>query len=196
MKDDDKTAVTDEAKAVPEANGADAMKDVEELAAVFAEEAPASEEKTRSTASSPAAPVKLTSPDMEEQQMQQTIARRATEKESELTTLSGLLLVGLAVAMFYVGTVVFAKDSLIFFAGIFVYLLIAPPGTYVKGKSRMASFTKEVAIAFALTFVLFMILKQVLPPDADQAELFTVVLAILGIKLVHFPYYNAKDDQD
>ncbi len=60
----------------------------------------------------------------------------------------------------------------------------------------MASFTKEVAIAFALTFVLFMILKQVLPPDADQAELFTVVLAILGIKLVHFPYYNAKDDQD
>lgn len=192
VKDDDKTAVTDEAKAVPEANGADAMKDVEELAAVFAEEAPASDHKTSSTA----APVKLTSPDMEEQQMQQTIARKVTEKESELTTLSGLLLVGLAVAMFYVGTVVFAKDSLIFFAGIFVYLIIAPPGTYVKGKSRMASFTKEVAIAFALTFVLFMILKQVLPPDADQAELFTVVLAILGIKLVHFPYYNAKDDQD
>lgn len=192
MKDDDKTAVTDEAKAAPEANGTDAMKDIEQLAAVFAEEAPAPEVKSSSTA----APVKSTSPDMEEQHMQQTIARRATEKESELTTLSGLLLVGLAAAMFYVGTVVFAKDSLIFFAGIFVYLIVAPPGTYVKGKSRMASFTKEVAIAFALTFVLFMILKQVLPPDADQAELFTVVLAILGIKLVHFPYYNAKDDQD
>jgi hypothetical protein len=189
VKDDDKAAVTDEPKAAPDANGADAMKDMEELAAVFAEEAPAKDAKT----SAPAPAVITTA---KEEEPVQTIARRPNEKESELTTLSGLLLIGLAVSMFYVGTVVFAKDSLIFFAGIFVYLIIAPPGTYAQGKSKMASFTKELAIAFALTFVLFMILKNVLPPDADQAELFTIVLAILGIKLVHYPYYNAKDDQD
>lgn len=191
MKDDDK-AVTEQSVETK------AMKDMEELAAVFAEEAPAPDAKTVSattgvTAVAPAPAETATLP--REEPPVQTIARR-TEKENELTTLSGLLLVGLAAAMFYVGTVVFAKDSLIFFAGIFVYLIIAPPGTYAQGKSKMASFTKEVAIAFALTFVLFMVLKQVLPPDADQAELFTIVLAILGIKLVHFPYYNAKDDQD
>ncbi len=117
-----------------------------------------------------------------------------SEREGELVTLNGLLLVVLAGAMFYVGTVVFASDSLLFFGGIFVYVLVAPPGTYAQGKSKMVSFTKEVAIAFALCFCLFMLLKTFLPPDADQAKLLTILLTVLGVKLVFYPYYNFKQD--
>lgn len=117
-----------------------------------------------------------------------------SEQESELVTINALLLIALAAGMFYVGTVVFAADSLLFFAGIFVYLIIAPPGTYAQGKSKMVSFTKEVAIAFALSFVLFLILKALMPPDADQAKWLTFILFILGAKLVFNPYYNFKSD--
>jgi hypothetical protein len=119
-----------------------------------------------------------------------------SDQESELIALNGLLLVALAAGLFYVGTVVFAADSLLFFTGIFVYLLVAPPGTYVQGKSKIVSFTKEVAAAFGLTFVLFLILKAAMPADADQAKFFTFILFILGFKLVFFPYYNFKKDDD
>lgn|GEM_PF-1720146 len=218
VKDDDKSSATTEgstdAKAAPEANGADAkdLAEIEALASVFAEtatpststtngEAPKPPETSPRVESAPPAPAGpsggIATPTKEVEPVQ-SISRPpvVNDKESELTTLSGLMLIGLAAAMFYVGTVVFAKDSLIFFAGIFVYLIVAPPGTYAQGKSKMVSFTKEVAIAFALTFVLFVILKSALPADADQAQLFTVVLAVLGIKLVHFPYYNTKNEED
>lgn len=116
------------------------------------------------------------------------------DREGELVTLTGLMLVVLAGAMFYVGTVMFASDSLLFFGGIFLYMLVAPPGTYAQGKSKMVSFTKEVAIAFALCFCLFMALKTLLPPDADQAKLLTILLTVLGVKLVFYPYYNFKQE--
>lgn len=123
-----------------------------------------------------------------------TPALPTKDQENELIAVNGLLLVGLVTAMLYVGIVVFAADSLLFFLGIFIYLMIAPPGTYVQGKSKMVSFTKEVACAFALTFVLFLLLKQFMPPDADQAKWLVIVLATLGIKLVFNPYYNFKSD--
>jgi len=116
------------------------------------------------------------------------------DQETELIVVNALLLIGLVGAMLYVGTVVFAADALLFFLGIFVYLIVAPPGTYVQGKSKMVSFTKEVACAFALTFVLFLLLKQFMPADADQAKWLTIVLATLGVKLVFYPYYNFKAD--
>jgi len=119
-----------------------------------------------------------------------------SDKETELVALNGLMLCALAGGMFYVGTVLFTQDSLLFFTGIFIYLMVAPPGTYVHGKSKMATFTKEVAIAFGLCFALFMVLKKVMPVDADQARFFTVILTVLGVKLVFFPYYNLKSDDD
>lgn len=117
-----------------------------------------------------------------------------SEREGELVTINAVLLVALAGAMFYVGTVVFASDSLLFFGGIFLYMLVAPPGTYAQGKSKMVSFTKEVALAFAISFCLFMGLKTFLPPDADQAKLLTILLTVLGVKLVFYPYYNFKQE--
>lgn len=118
------------------------------------------------------------------------------EKENELIALNGLLLVALAGGMFYVGTVLFAADSLLFFAGIFIYLLIAPPGTYVKGKSKMATFTKEVAVAFGLSFVLYLVFKAIPFATDDQAKFLILILFILGFKLVFNPYYNFKQDDD
>lgn len=226
LKDNDKTVRSDQSlktKVAPEENAdyADAMKDMEELASVFAEtssyaagyvtstlaekttlvtdEAPKPSDASSSDKSILTAEgvVVTTSPTTEVESVQD-ISRipRNVEKETELITMNGLLLVGLAFAMLYVGTVVFAKDSLIFFAGIFVYMIVAPPGTYGQGKSKMASFTRELALAFGLTLAIFFVLKQVLHPDADQVELLIVVLATLGIKLVHFPYYTTKDDPD
>ena len=139
-----------------------------------------------------AAAAPATGPSAEQEQERQ----KAREQESELVALNGLLLVALAGGMFYVGTVVFAADSLLFFTGIFVYLIVAPPGTYAQGKSKMASFTKEVAIAFGLTFILFLILKALMPADADQSKFFTIILAVMGVKLVFYPYYNFKQDND
>ncbi|MBX3074341.1 hypothetical protein KF707_14995 [Candidatus Obscuribacterales bacterium] len=139
-----------------------------------AESAPASTPAPAATPASPAPPTK--------------------DQETELIVVNALLLIGLVGAMLYVGTVVFAADALLFFLGIFVYLIVAPPGTYVQGKSKMVSFTKEVACAFALTFVLFLLLKQFMPADADQAKWLTIVLATLGVKLVFYPYYNFKAD--
>lgn len=148
--------------------------------------------KLEETAAPPApAPVTEPSP-MSTPAPSQTL--HGKDQENELIAVNGLLLVGLVGAMLYVGTVVFAADSLLFFLGIFIYLMVAPPGTYVQGKSKMVSFTKEVACAFALTFVLFLLLKQFMPPDADQAKWLTIVLAVLGIKLVFNPYYNFKND--
>lgn len=123
-----------------------------------------------------------------------TAPAASKDQETELIVVNALLLIGLVGAMLYVGTVVFAADALLFFLGIFVYLIVAPPGTYVQGKSKMVSFTKEVACAFALTFVLFLLLKQFMPADADQAKWLTIVLATLGVKLVFYPYYNFKAD--
>jgi len=123
-------------------------------------------------------------------------AKSKSEQESELIALNGLLLVALAGGMIYVGTVIFGADSLLFFTGIFVYMIVAPPGTYAQGKSKMVSFTREIAIAFGLTFVLYLILKAVMPADADQAKFFTLILFILGAKLVFNPYYNFKPDDD
>ncbi len=196
VKDNDKTtAVSDETAeaktalvAVPadDSPAATGNGEAPKLADASAQTEPASDAKTRKVATKEEPPVQAT----------YTPPRTSNDKESELTTLSGLLLVVLAGAMFYVGTVVFAKDSLLFFAGIFLYMLIAPPGTYAQGKSKMASFTKEVAMAFTLTLVLFLGLKSILPAGQDQAQFFTVLLAILGFKLVHWPYYNTKDDED
>jgi hypothetical protein len=123
-----------------------------------------------------------------------TAPAASKDQETELIVVNALLLIGLVGAMLYVGTVVFAADALLFFLGIFVYLIVAPPGTYVQGKSKMVSFTKEVACAFALTFVLFLLLKQFMPADADQAKWLTIVLATLGVKLVFYPYYNFNAD--
>jgi uncharacterized membrane protein len=129
--------------------------------------------------------------------------KEVLEKESreELNGLLGILVIVLAAGMIGVGTIVFARDALLFFAGLFLYFIVAPPGTFVKGKSKMASFTKEVALAFALCFAVFLVLKAVLPAllrvsweEIDQAKVMIFVLTVLGVKLVFFPYYNFRQD--
>jgi len=115
------------------------------------------------------------------------------EDDHELVAINVLLLCALAGGMFYVGTSYFGKDSLLFFLGVFVFLFMQP-GKFVKGRNKYSRFTKEVSLAFVLSFGLFVLLKAVLPQDLDQAKLLTLILFALGAKLVFFPYYNFKKD--
>lgn len=151
---------------------------------------PAAETTTPSLAAATPAPATVQEPAASTE----VVEKKPEEENSELMEINALLLCALAGGMFYLGTTYFGKDSLLFFTGIFIFLMI-PPGSFVKGKNKMSRFTKEVALAFAVSFGIFIFLKAVIPPDFDQAKLIILVMTALGIKLILSPYYNFKKDE-